>query len=117
MEVVAVAARRDMVEALIAAMRDAGLRPVGIDLSAFGMIRALARRRHGANGAEPAAPATRSGRARARSRSPPGSGTLYCNLGDVTNLAVARGIDLPLHPHLAVRRRGRSPSASPSAAA
>ena len=41
MDVVAVAARRDMVSGLIAAMRKAGLRPAGIDLSAFGMIRAL----------------------------------------------------------------------------
>ena len=42
-EVVAVAARRDMLGGLMQALSRAGLRPVGIDLSAFGMIRALAR--------------------------------------------------------------------------
>ena len=41
-EVVVVAARREMVQAMITAMNAAGLRPAGIDLSAFGMIRALA---------------------------------------------------------------------------
>ena len=41
-EVVAVAARRDMLGGLMQALSRAGLRPVGIDLSAFGMIRALA---------------------------------------------------------------------------
>ena len=41
MDVIAVAARRDMVSSLAQALRKAGLRPVGIDLSAFGMIRAL----------------------------------------------------------------------------
>lgn len=39
--VVVVAARRDMVEGVVAIARRAGLRPVGIDLSAFAMIRAL----------------------------------------------------------------------------
>jgi type IV pilus assembly protein PilM len=71
MDVVAVAARRDMVSSMLAAMRKAGLRPVGIDLSAFGMIRAL-------DGHEPSA-----GEAVPT--------TLYCYLGDITNLAVARG--------------------------
>jgi type IV pilus assembly protein PilM len=73
MDVVTVAARRDMVSGLIAAMRKAGLRPAGIDLSAFGMIRAL-------TAGTPEAPE--------------GSvvpTTLYCHLGDVTNVAVARG--------------------------
>jgi type IV pilus assembly protein PilM len=74
-DVLAVAARRDMVVGLLEAVRGAGLQPVGIDLSAFGMIRAL-------NGGAPtpqvegAAPLPTS---------------LYCHLGDVTNLAVARG--------------------------
>src|SRR4051795_13186953 len=40
MEVLAVAARRDMVTVLLDALRKAGLQPSGIDLSAFGMIRA-----------------------------------------------------------------------------
>ncbi len=42
-DVVAVAARRDMLGGLMQALNRAGLRPVGVDLSAFGMIRALAR--------------------------------------------------------------------------
>jgi type IV pilus assembly protein PilM len=80
MEVVAVAARRDMLQTLLAAVRSAGLRPVGIDLSAFALIRALA----GEAPDSAAAP------------DPSAEGEylpaiLYCNLGDVTNLAVARG--------------------------
>jgi type IV pilus assembly protein PilM len=39
--VLVVAARRDMIERLLGAVRAAGLRPEGIDLSAFGMLRAL----------------------------------------------------------------------------
>src|SRR5262245_46843477 len=75
MDVLAVAARRDMVASLAASLRDAGLRPVGIDLAAFGMIRALSNGdvEEEVNGELPAA------------------ATLYCNLGDITNLAVARG--------------------------
>ena len=41
--VVVVAARRDMIERVLAAVRGAGLRVHGIDLSAFGMVRALRR--------------------------------------------------------------------------
>jgi type IV pilus assembly protein PilM len=70
MEVLAVAARRDMVISLLEALRKAGLSPVGIDLSAFGMIRALSA---GGPALGEGAPAT-----------------LYCHLGDVTNLAVSR---------------------------
>jgi type IV pilus assembly protein PilM len=108
-EVVAVAARRDMLGGLMKALTRAGLRPVGIDLSAFGMIRALARESYvpvdpgdyvdapgpatapreqgiaqhlGGDGsaAAEAAPAAEGG----------GPARLYCNFGDVTNLAVAR---------------------------
>jgi type IV pilus assembly protein PilM len=76
MEVLAVAARRDMISALLEALRKAGLQPVGIDLSAFGMIRALNSR--------PALPDQgEEGQIQ--------STTLFCNLGDITNLAVARG--------------------------
>jgi type IV pilus assembly protein PilM len=64
--VVLVAARRDMIDKLLAATRMAGLRPQGIDLSAFAMIRALHRR----------------GSADA---------TLYISVGGMTNLAVAVG--------------------------
>jgi len=76
MEVIAVAARRDMVASLLDALRKAGLHPVGIDLSAFGMIRAL--------DTEPALPVEgQEGQVQ--------STTLFCYLGDITNLAVARG--------------------------
>ena len=62
--VVLVAARRDMIDKLLAATRQAGLKPVGIDLSAFAMVRALHR-----TGVKAA--------------------TLYVSAGGVTNLAVA----------------------------
>jgi type IV pilus assembly protein PilM len=64
--VVLVAARRDMIDRLLEATRRAGLRPHGIDLSAFAMIRAL--HRQGATDA-----------------------TLYISVGGITNLAVASG--------------------------
>jgi type IV pilus assembly protein PilM len=78
-DVVVIAARRDMVTSFLDPLRAAGLEPVGIDLSAFGMIRALAagavpQPSIGPEGAIPAPEAT-----------------LYCNVGDVMNLAVARG--------------------------
>jgi type IV pilus assembly protein PilM len=66
-----VAARRDMVSSFLEPVRRAGLEPVGVDLSAFGMIRALADGTN-ENGAD-------------------GEAVLYCNVGDVMNLAVARG--------------------------
>ena len=62
-----VAARRDMVTNVLTAVRGAGLRPEGVDLSAFAMIRALYR---------------------------PGSEDqhiLYLAVGGLTNLAVAKG--------------------------
>ena len=40
--VVIVAVRREMIDKLVTATRDAGLKLEGIDLSAFGMVRALA---------------------------------------------------------------------------
>jgi type IV pilus assembly protein PilM len=73
-DVVVVAARRDMVKSFIDPIRRAGLEPVGVDLSAFGMIRALA----GVEGS-------------AETAAEQASAVLYCSLGDVTNLAVARG--------------------------
>jgi type IV pilus assembly protein PilM len=78
-DVLVVAARRDMVSSFVEPIRRAGLDPVGVDLSAFGMIRALA----GAG----EAPVAESGEAVER----PASAVLYCSVGDVTNLAVARG--------------------------
>lgn len=78
-DVAVVAARRQTVDTLLRAARGAGLEPVGIDLAAFGMIRALA-----------------GGSSRPMVEAVPGEGqpfvpaTLYCSLGGVTNLAIAR---------------------------
>jgi type IV pilus assembly protein PilM len=63
--VVLVAARRDMVERLVTTARAAGLRPEGVDLSAFAMVRAL--------GAD----------------APLDSAVLYLAVGGIANLAVA----------------------------
>jgi type IV pilus assembly protein PilM len=76
-DVVVVAARRDMVKSFVEPIRRAGLEPVGMDLAAFGMIRALAGGHVGEDAVEPGAQ--------------PSSTVLYCSVGDVTNLAVARG--------------------------
>ena len=65
--VVVVAARESMIERLVEAVRAAGLRPVGIDLNAFALVRALA--------------------AGARDD----SARVYCHLGAITNLAIAVG--------------------------
>jgi type IV pilus assembly protein PilM len=66
--VVLVAAQRDMIERLLAAIRDAGLNPVGVDLSAFALIRSLYR-------PDP----QHAGR------------VLYLNVDGLTNLAIAEG--------------------------
>ncbi len=95
MDVVVVAARRDMIASVLEPVRKAGLRPVGVDLSAFGMIRALCREPESNGG----------GNHLGIEMADVGSGDegspaavvdaesvrLYCNFGDVTNLAVARG--------------------------
>jgi type IV pilus assembly protein PilM len=69
MRVIVVAAREPMIMRLIDAVRGAGLRPEGIDLSAFALMRVVAPE----NEAEPA-PAR-----------------VYCHLAGVTNLAVGVG--------------------------
>jgi type IV pilus assembly protein PilM len=75
-DIVVVAARRDMITASLKPLHDAGLKPIGVDLSAFGLIRAL--------GAP--APAAEPGEI-----AEPPAIVLYCNIGDGTNLAVAKG--------------------------
>jgi type IV pilus assembly protein PilM len=65
--VLLVAARRDMVENLLSAVRAAGLKPMGIDLAAFAMVRAL--------------------RVRGLDDEP----VLYVAIGGLTNIAVAHG--------------------------
>jgi type IV pilus assembly protein PilM len=67
--VLLVAARREMVERVLAALRAAGLKPEGIDLSAFATVRALHR------------------------AGPDDELVLYLAIGGLTNLAVARGTE------------------------
>ena len=70
MQVVLVAARRSMIEAVLEAAKQAGLKPEGIDLDAFALVRTLA------------------------SATEPGSddsARVYCHLGGVSNLAIAVG--------------------------
>ena len=71
--VLLVAARRDMIDKVVAAVRGAGLRLEGIDLSAFGLIRALS------------VPGADSENANTEA-------VLYVAAGGLTNLAVARGM-------------------------
>ncbi|MFL5869739.1 MAG: hypothetical protein ACJ75R_01565, partial [Solirubrobacterales bacterium] len=100
-EVVVVAARRDMLTSHMEALKKAGLRPVGIDLSAFGMIRALADGHGDAVGTAQfvAAPTSYEDRMASGSAAPDPlaagpqglPAALYCHFGDVVNLAVASG--------------------------
>jgi type IV pilus assembly protein PilM len=69
MRVIVVAAREPMIMRLVDAVRSAGLRPDGIDLSAFALMRVIAPQDEGEN-----APAR-----------------VYCHLAGVTNLAVGVG--------------------------
>lgn len=91
MDVVVVAARREMVDDLIRVVRDAGLRPVGLDVSAFGLIRALSKDTDGIGAMQPD-PAL--GPDADTAPLPPVTpAKLFCSLGDNTNLAVARDGD------------------------
>ncbi len=68
--IVLVAARRDMITGMLTAARAAGLKPIGIDLSAFGMVRALQCQRRESDGPE-----------------------LFVAVGGLTNLAISdRGV-------------------------
>ncbi len=67
--VIVVAAQRDMVEKLLSAVREAGLRPEGVDLSAFALIRSLYRSDSESHGR-----------------------VLYLNVGGLTNMAIAEGL-------------------------
>src|SRR4051812_40886846 len=69
MRVIVVAAREPMVMRLVDAVRGAGLRPEGIDLSAFALMRIIA----------------------PQSEPDPAPARVYCHLGGVTNLAVGVG--------------------------
>lgn len=76
-DVIVIAARREMVASFLEPVRRAGLEPAGVDLSAFGMIRSLA-----GMGADPSQPL--------QEGQPAEEAVLYCNVGSVMNLAVAR---------------------------
>ena len=80
--VLLVAARREMVERVLAALRSAGLKPEGVDLSAFATVRALHR------------------------AGPDDELVLYLAIGGLTNLAVAARHRVHLRPRLGQRRRG-----------
>ena len=76
--VLLVAARREMVERVLAALRSAGLKPEGVDLSAFATVRALHR------------------------AGPDDELVLYLAIGGLTNLAVAPAIFFGLIAGVAV---------------
>ena len=69
LRVVVVAARESMIARIVEAVRDAGLRPEGIDLNAFALVRTLA----------------------VPTDSTEETARVYCHLGGVTNLAIAIG--------------------------
>ncbi|HXB63970.1 MAG TPA: pilus assembly protein PilM [Solirubrobacteraceae bacterium] len=76
--VIVVAAQREMVERLLRAVQHAGLRPEGIDLSAFALIRSLYR---------PSTPVAAEG----LEGGEPAERVLYLNVGGLTNMAIAEG--------------------------
>jgi type IV pilus assembly protein PilM len=77
MQVVVVAARRAMIDEYLEAIRDAGLKPEGIDLDAFALVRTLA-------GADAATAELADG-------AEPQAARVFCHLGGVSNLAIALG--------------------------
>ena len=88
--VVVVAVRREMVERAAAAVEGAGLEIEGIDLSAFGMVRALASEHEGA--------------------------VLYINVAGLDERRRRQRRRLPVHARLRRRRRDDRARRSPSAA-
>jgi type IV pilus assembly protein PilM len=80
--VIVVAAQREMVERMLRAVRHAGLRAEGIDLSAFALIRSLYR----ASGAAAPSELSQSGGGEAAPER-----VLYLNVGGLTNMAIAEG--------------------------
>jgi type IV pilus assembly protein PilM len=94
MQVVIVAARRSMIEQLVSAVRSAGLKPEGIDLNAFALVRALR------NGSDP-----------------PESARVLCHLGGVTNLAIAVGDSCVFTRTLATDWKGEEADAAAGALA
>ena len=87
MPVIVVAARESMIMRFVEAVHEAGLRPEGIDLDAFALVRVLA---------EP-------------SRGDQNPARVFCHLGGVTNLAVARGPTCMFTRPLATAWQGHDP--------
>jgi len=83
LRVVVVAARQAMIERFLEGVRGAGLKPEGIDLNAFALVRALAKAE-----AADAAPAAADELGALPTQE---LACVYCHLGGVTNLAVAVG--------------------------
>ncbi len=81
--VVIVAARRSMIEALLEAVRQAGLKPASVDLDAFALVRMLASELPSDDHAR-----------------------VYCHLGAVTNLALAVGTSVVFTRALSTRLNG-----------
>jgi type IV pilus assembly protein PilM len=77
--VIVVAAQREMVERLLRAVQHAGLRPEGVDLSAFALIRSLYH------------PGAASSAARVEGEEEQPERVLYLNVGGLTNMAIAEG--------------------------
>jgi type IV pilus assembly protein PilM len=82
--VIVVAAQREMVERLLRAVRHAGLRPEGVDLSAFALIRSLYR-----PGGMPVAVQGENGEDATAEQQL--ERVLYLNVGGLTNMAIAEG--------------------------
>jgi type IV pilus assembly protein PilM len=70
MQVIVVAARRSMIDGLLESVKKAGLKPAGIDLDAFALVRVLASDAQEGDD---------------------GSASVYCHLSGVSNLAIAVG--------------------------
>jgi type IV pilus assembly protein PilM len=68
---IVVAAREAMISRVMDAVRAAGLKPEGIDLNAFALVRALA----------------------SAGEAPEDSARVFCHLGGITNLAIAVGVN------------------------
>jgi type IV pilus assembly protein PilM len=90
LRVVVVAARQAMIERFVEGVRGAGLKPEGIDLNAFALVRALAKPVDESAAPVEPAPVGPFGAAPS-SLEPQNLACVYCHLGGVTNLAVAVG--------------------------
>lgn len=89
MRMIVVAARESMITALVDAVREAGLKPDGIDLDAFALLRTLA----GDSGSDSGA-------------------RVYCHLAGVTNLAIAVDGACPFTRPLSARWDGDAESSA-----